>query len=166
MANLTALLLLIVAMIFQNTIVTQVHLLYGAADLMMLVLLSWVLQSNREVNLWLGVVTGLLVGISTALPFWLPVIGYTILVWIVTNVQRQIWQVPIWLLLISTFLGSLLIYGIEVLYLLVVGVPMSLVEVLNIVLLPSLVLNMILVLPVYAVVGEIVKAVYPKEVDV
>ena len=166
MANLTALLLLVVAMIFQNTVVTQVHLLYGAADLMMLVLLSWVLQSNRESNLWLGVITGLLVGISSAIPFWLPVIGYTILVWIVTVVQRQIWQVPIWLLLISTFLGSLLIYGIEVLYLLVIGVPMSLFEVLNIVLLPSLVLNMIVVLPVYAVVGEIVKAVYPKEVEV
>jgi cell shape-determining protein MreD len=166
MANLIALLLLSVAMIFQNTIVTQVHLLYGAADLMMLVLISWVLLSNQETNLWLGVVTGLLVGISSAVPIWLPVIGYTFLVWIVTVAQRQIWQVPIWLLLISTFLGSLLIYGIEVVYLLVVGVPLNLLEVLNIVLLPSIVLNMVLVLPIYAVVGEIVKAVYPQKVEV
>jgi len=166
MANLIALLLLSVAMILQNTIVTQVHLLYGAADLMMLVLLAWVLQSNQETNLWLGVAAGLLVGISSALPFWLPVVGYTVLVWIVTVAQRQIWQVPIWLLLISTFLGSLFIYGMEVVYLLVVGVPINLLEVVNIVLLPSLVLNMIVVLPIYAVVGEIVKAVYPKEVEV
>ena len=166
MANLIALLLLSVAMVLQNTIVTQVHLLYGAADLMMLVLLAWVLQSNQETNLWLGVAAGLLVGISSALPFWLPVVGYTVLVWIVTVAQRQIWQVPIWLLLISTFLGSLFIYGMEVVYLLVIGVPISLLEVVNIVLLPSLVLNMIVVLPIYAVVGEILKAVYPKEVEV
>ena len=166
MAKLSALLLLSVAMVLQNTIVTQVQLLYGAADLVLLVLLSWVLQSSEESQLWLGVAAGLLVGISSVIPFWLPVIGYTVLVWVVTVVQRRIWQVPIWLLLISTFLGSLLIYGVEVLYLWVTGVPLNLLEVLNIVLLPSLVLNMILVLPVYAVIGEIAKAVYPKEVDV
>ena len=34
------------------------------------------------------------------------------------------------------------------------------------ILLPSLVLNMILVLPVFGVVGEIAKVVYPKEVEV
>lgn len=165
MANLIALLTLCVAMVLQNTIVTQIQLLYGAADLMMLVLVSWVLLSNKESNLWLGIIAGLLVGVSSALPIWLPVLGYTSLVWIVTFAQRQIWQVPIWLLLISTFIGSLLIYGMEVIYLLVVGVPMDMLEVLNIVLLPSLVLNMILVLPVYGLVGEIVKAVYPKEVE-
>jgi hypothetical protein len=166
MVNLTALLLLSVAMVLQNTIVTQVQLLFGAADLVMVVLLSWILHSEEESQLWFGLAGGLLVGISSALPFWLPMISYTFLVWIVTVARRMIWQVPIWLLLISTFLGSLLIYGVEVGYLWVAGVPLSLIEVLNNVLLPSLVLNMILVLPVYALIGEIAKVVNPKEVEV
>lgn len=165
MANITAILLLSVAMVLQNTIVTQVQLLYGAADLVMLVLLAWILQSDQDSHLLIGVIAGLLVGISSALPFWLPVIGYSVLVWVVTIVQRRIWQVPVWLLLISTFLGSILIFGLDIIYLGVTGYPINLVEFLNIVLLPSLVLNMIFVLPVYGVVGEIAKAVYPKEVD-
>ena len=165
MANITGILLLSLAMVLQNTIVTQVQLPFGAADLVMLVLLAWVLQSDQDSQLLFGIIAGLMVGISSALPFWLPVIGYSILVWIVMFAQRRIWQVPVWLLLISTFLGSLLIYGIEIVYLWVTGYPINIVEFLNIVLLPSLILNMIFVLPIYGVVGEIAKAIYPKEVD-
>ncbi|NIV15116.1 MAG: hypothetical protein GWN62_28845 [Aliifodinibius sp.] len=166
MVNFTVLMLLSVAMILQNTIVTQVQLLYGAADLILLVLLSWILQSEAENHLWLGITAGILVGVSSFIPFWIPVISYSILVVGVTVAQRRIWQVPIWLLLISTFLGTLIIYGLEIFYLWLTGVPLNLLEVLNIVLLPSLVLNMILVLPIYGVVGEIAKAIYPKEVEV
>lgn len=166
MANLTAILLISSAMLIQNTIVTQFQLLYGAADLVMLVLLCWILQSDKGTYLWFGAFAGLLVGVSSAIPFWLPVFGYTFLVWGVTLVQRKVWQVPVWLLLISTFIGSLLIYGMEVIYLWLTGYPLDLVEVFNIILLPSLVLNMILVLPIFGVVGEVAKVVYPKEVEV
>jgi len=166
MANLTAGLLLGIALVFQNTVVTQIQLLYGAADLVMLVLLSWILQSEGKPKLWLGLLAGIFIGVSSASPFWLPVIGYVLLVWGVTVAQRKIWQVPVWLLLISTFIGSLVIYGLEIIYFWATGYPFDLLEVFNLVLLPSLVLNMILVLPVYGVVGEIAKAVYPREVEV
>ena len=105
-------------------------------------------------------------GVSSALPFWLPVIGYLLLVALVTLALRQVWQVPIWMLLISTFIGSFLIYGVEFSYLLITGVSLDLIDVINIVILPSLILNMILVLPVYGLVGELAKLVYPQEVDV
>jgi cell shape-determining protein MreD len=150
----------------QNSIVTRLNMLYGAADLMMLVLLAWILQADETTHWRWGILAGLLVGLSSALPFWLPVIGYVILVALVTLAQRKVWQVPIWLLLISAFVGSFLIYGLEFSYLLITGVPLDLVEVINSVILPSLVLNMILVLPVYGLVGELAKLVYPKEVEV
>lgn len=165
MALFVPLVLFVSAMLVQNSIITRLNMLYGAADLMMLVLLAWVLQTN-ETNHWRwGLLVGLLVGISSALPIWLPVLGYVLLVGLVEFVQRRLWQVPIWLLLISTFVGSFLIYGIEVVYLWVTGVPLDLVEVINIVLLPSLVLNMLMILPVYGFVGEVAKTVYPRELD-
>lgn len=165
MRILAPLIMFVSAMMIQNTIITRLNMLYGAADLMMLVLLSWILQVTESNQMRWALVVGLLVGVSSALPFWLPVIGYLILTGAVTFVQRQLWQVPIWLLLISTFVGSFLIYGIESVYLLLSGVPLDLVEVLNIVILPSLVLNMLLVLPVYGLVGEVAKKVYPREVE-
>lgn len=166
MRNLVPLILFISAMMVQNTIITRLNMLYGAADLMMLVLLSWVLHTTEGSHWRWGVVVGLLVGVSSAVPFWLPVIGYVVLVVVVDFVQQKIWEVPIWLLLISTFVGSFFIYGIEVVYLWISGVPLDLVEVINIVILPSLVLNMLVVLPVYGLVGEVAKSVYPREVEI
>jgi hypothetical protein len=166
MAGLIGVLLIGTAMVLQNSIVTRLQMLNGAADLVLLVLVSWILQADERQHWQWGLLAGLLVGISSAIPFWVPVIGYVSFVVIVTAVQRRVWQVPIWLLVISTFFGTFLIYGLEIFYRWLTAVPLDLIEVMNIVLLPSLVMNMILVLPVYAFIGEIAKRVYPKEVEV
>ena len=165
MAGLTAVLLLSISMVLQNTIVTRLQMLEGAADLVLLVLLSWVLLSDQKQHWQYGLFAGLLVGVSSAIPWWIPVLTYTIFVVLVTFVQRRIWQVPVWLLLTATFFGTILIYGVELLFRWVTGVPLDLVEVLNIVILPSVVLNMLAALPVYGLVGEVTKRIFPKEVD-
>ena len=166
MAGFVGVLLIGTAMVLQNSIVTRLQMLNGAADLVLLVLVSWVLQADEKQHWHWGLLAGLLMGVSSAIPFWVPVIGYNSFVVLVTLVQRRVWQVPIWLLVTSTFFGTFLIYGLEIIYRWATAVPLDLVEVLNVVLLPSLVMNMILVLPVYAFVGEIAKRVYPKEVEV
>ena len=166
MAGFIGVLLIGTAMVLQNSIVTRLQMLNGAADLVLLVLVSWILQADERQHWQWGLLAGLLVGISSAIPFWVPVIGYVSFVVIVTAVQRRVWQVPIWLLVISTFFGTFLVYGLEIFYRWLTAVPLDLIEVMNIVLLPSLVMNMILVLPVYAFIGEIAKRVYPKEVEV
>lgn len=166
MAGFIGVLLIGAAMVLQNSIVTRLQMLNGAADLVLLVLVSWILQADERQHWQWGLLAGLLVGISSAIPFWVPVIGYVSFVVIVTVVQRRVWQVPIWLLVTATFFGTFLIYGLEIFYRWLTAVPLDLIEVMNIVLLPSLVMNMILVLPVYAFIGEIAKRVYPKEVEV
>ena len=166
MAGLTAVLLLSISMVLQNSIVTRLHMLEGAADLVLLVLISWIMVSDRKHHWQLGVFAGLLVGISSAIPWWIPVVTYSVFVLAVTYVQRRVWQVPIWLMLTATFFGTLVIYSVEVVYLWVTAVPLNLVEVLNIVILPSVVLNMLAALPVYGLVGEVAKRIFPKEVEV
>jgi hypothetical protein len=69
------------------------------------------------------------------------------------------------MLVTSTFFGTILIIGLEVIYLWLTAIPIGLTETLNLILLPSLVLNMIAVLPVYGLVGEVTKRLYPKEDD-
>jgi cell shape-determining protein MreD len=166
MANFAALLLISIAVILQNTIVTRINLLVGAADLALLVLLSWVLHS-QETNTWKwGVVTGLLIGFSSALPIWIPVVGYSFVVGLVRLLQSRIWQAPYWMLLASTFFGTLIVYGLEISALWVFGTLIDLEEAISIVVLPSVVLNILFILPVYFFVGEVSKMVFPKEVDV
>ena len=48
MAGLTAVLLITISMVLQNSIITRLQMLEGAADLVMLVLLSWVMLSDRK----------------------------------------------------------------------------------------------------------------------
>lgn len=158
--------ILIVSILLQNSIVNQVSMLYGSADIMLLVLLSWMLHSEERHHLVWGIFTGLLVGISSALPIWLPIIGYTIVVGVINLLQRRVWQVPIWLLLTSTLMGTVLLYGVEVLYMWVVGIPFEFVTAFNLLVLPSVVLNLILVFPVYGFIGEIGKFIYPEKVEV
>ena len=138
-------------------------MLQGSADLVLLVLISWVLLADEKRRWHWGLLAGILVGISSAIPIWIPVISYTGVTLIITWVQRRIWQVPIWMLVTSTFFGTFAVLSLEVVYIWLIAAPIDLADALNIILLPSLVLNMIAVLPVYGFVGEITKRLYPEE---
>jgi cell shape-determining protein MreD len=165
MANVVAFLLITIAVIVQNTIVTRINLLVGAADLVLLVLLSWVLQS-QETNLWKwGLVAGALVGLSSALPVWVPIVGYSLVVLLVIVLQTRIWQAPYWMLLASTFSGTVIVYGLDTFILWLSGAPFGLEEAFSLIILPSVILNVLFVLPIYLFVGEISKMVFPKEVE-
>jgi hypothetical protein len=124
------------------------------------------LQSDQKQYWVWGAFVGFLIGISSALPFWLPMIGYTVVVGTVTLLQQRIWQVPVWLLLASTILGTIFIYGFEILYLWGTGISFDLIDVFNLLLLPSIVLNLVFVLPIYGIIGEVVKLLYPEKVEV
>ncbi len=166
MISITALLLLVSATILQNSIVTRLNMLYGAADLVLLVLLAWVLHMEDETSWPLGLAAGALMGLSSAIPFWIPVATYFGVVIFVNFLQRRVWQVPVWLMIVSTFFSTLGVYGVEIVYLWVTDVGLNVGEVVNLVLLPSLLLNMIIIFPVYYLVGEVVKLVYPEKEDV
>lgn len=166
MANIIAFILITIAVIVQNTIVTRINLLIGAADLVLLVLLSWVLRS-QETNLWKwGLVAGILVGFSSALPFWVPLVSYSLVVALVVVLQTRIWQAPYWMLLASTFFGTVIVYGLDIFVLWLYGTPFGFEEALSLIILPSVILNVLMILPVYFFVGEISKMVFPKEVEV
>lgn len=158
--------LMLIAILLQNSIVNQLSMLYGSADLVLLVLITWMLQSDEKQYWVLGGFAGFLVGLSSALPIWLPVCEYVGIVAIVSYMQRRVWQVPMWLLLTTTILSTGVIYGIEFLYLSVRGVGFDITDAFNLLLLPSIVLNLIFSLPIYGVIGEITKLLYPEKVDV
>lgn len=166
MANLAAFTIFFLAIILQNSVVTRVNLLAGAADLVLLVLLSWILQTGERNPVKWGIVAGLFVGISSASPILISIIGYLIVIGFVMLLQTKIWQAPYWMLLTSTFFGTIAVYGFEISYWWVNGYPFDLIETFNLVLLPSVVLNVLFILPVYLFVGEITKMSLSEEVEV
>jgi hypothetical protein len=166
MANLLAIPILGLAVILQTTIVSRITLLQGPADLVLLTLVSWVFL-DRGHSIWLWPLTaGLLIGIFSALPIWLPLLTYTGVTAIALAMKRRVWQVPILALFTTIFFGTVLTTGFSFLYLTIQGVPLDALEAVNIILLPSIILNLILAIPVQAVLKEINRWVDPAEVEV
>jgi hypothetical protein len=69
-------------------------------------------------------------------------------------------------MLIATFLGTLITQGLAISALSFIGTPIPWVEALNIITLPSLLLNLALAVPMYALTTDLANWVYPEEIEI
>jgi uncharacterized PurR-regulated membrane protein YhhQ (DUF165 family) len=80
--------------------------------------------------------------------------------------KRRVWQAPVIAMILSVFVGTLVFHLIALVALRFIGNPMNWFEAMNLVTLPSLLLNIILAIPAYAVMGELADWLYPEELEV
>jgi cell shape-determining protein MreD len=150
----------------QTIIISTLPILNGYADLILLVLVAWSLQERvRTAWIW-TIIAGALVGFISALPLFVPVVCYLLVTAIARLVRRRVWQSPILAMFLVTFLGSLVSLGLTMAVLIVTGTPLPLEDSLNLVVLPATLLNLLLALPVYAVVTDLAQWVYPEEIEI
>ncbi len=165
LAHLVCVLSLVVAYILQTTIFSQTPLLSGTADLILLFLAAWSLQENVE-NSWLWtVIAGVLISMVSAMPLYAPLFGYLGVVGISKLLQRKVWRAPILAMYIVTLLSTFFQQALYVIILQINGSPIAWGESLDMVILPSALLNLIFALPIYAVVNDIVGRMNPLEVE-
>ena len=165
MVTLLAIPLFIVLGIFQSAVVSRLPLLHGTADLILLVVIAWALQERvRSAWQW-ALIAGLVIGYLSALSLIIPVTGYLLVTAMALLLRQRVWQVPILAMLAVTFIGTLLINIITAIYLNIIGTPLPILETLNLIILPSTILNLILSIPIYALVKDFAEWVYPEEID-
>ncbi len=149
----------------QTIVISTLPLLDGYADLVLLVLIAWSLQERvRSAWVW-TIIAGLMVGFTSALPLMVPVISYLGVTGLSRLFLRRVWQSPILAMFLVTFLGSLASQGLTMIVLIFNGTSLPLGDSLNLVVLPSTLLNLLLALPVYAVIADLAQWVYPDEVE-
>jgi cell shape-determining protein MreD len=162
MRILIGLLLLLAAGLLQVTLVMRINLLQGSADLVLLVLVAWMLQpGNRTSWLW-GLPAGLMIGYASALPDYVPLIGYLAAAGICQALQTRIWQVTLLTLFSAALLGTLAIHVTTIAYLWIAAEPIDFFEAFNVITIPSMLLNLILALPINGLMGEINKMLSPE----
>jgi len=155
----------VVFYILQTSIFSQAALISGTADLILLFFAAWSLQEQVK-NRWLwAAIGGLLISIVSAMPFYAPLIGYLGVVGISKLLQRRVWQVPIQAMFIVTLVGTLFQHIVYVIALQINGAPISWAQSLDMVILPSVLLNLIFALPMYAIVNDLVGRIYPLEAE-
>ena len=144
-------------------IISRIPLLGGYADLMLVAISAWALQERVETSWHWAIFGGLLVGWTSALPWFIPVIGYLLIVVLARAMVRRLWQAPLMAIFILVFLGTLIVHFLSVFILRLTGSSLGIGDALSIVTLPSLFLNLFLALPALPIFRDLAVWVYDIE---
>ncbi len=163
MRNIVAFPLLLLAVILQSSIVSQIKLLSGYADLPLLMIGAWALQKRvKSAWHWAALACALLAFVSI-MPWIVVVIGYFAVVYIAQTLQRRVWQAPLLAMFSVTFIGTLFLHLLSFVVLSVSGTPFLFGDVIGLITLPSLLLNMLFSIPIYTFMRDLARWVYPAE---
>jgi len=161
MRNLIAVPVILLTVILQSAVISRVYLLSGIADLPLVMLAAWSLQDEVDSAWQWAAATGLVVGFVSGISWVVPVLGYMTMVVLAQILQRRVWQAPLLAMFSITFLGTIIISALSLVVLRFSGVPLPVSEVFGLLTLPGVLLNMLLAIPVYAVMRDLARWVYP-----
>jgi hypothetical protein len=163
MRNIIAIPLLGLAVILQSTIVSQFSLLAGYADLLLIILGAWALQKGVTTGFHWAFLASIMVSIVSRLPWLVTLAGYGGVVFLAMILQQRVWQAPLLAMFSVTFLGTLFVNLLSYLYLRLTGDPLPFGDAMGLITLPSLLLNLLLSLPIYALMRDVAGWVFPVE---
>jgi rod shape-determining protein MreD len=166
MAILVAVPLLGGLLILQTAILSQIPLLHGTSDLVLLAVVAWALQKRVQTAWHWGIIGGLMVGFVSGLPFGVFLASYLLSVGLALLLRQRIWQVPLLAMLVTVFFATLVSHLLTILALRFNGVALPPLEAVNLVVLPSMLLNLLLAIPIYTLVHDLASWIYPEELEV
>ena len=161
MRNLIAVPVILLAVILQSAVISRVYLLAGIADLPLVMVAAWALQEGVDSAWHWAAATGLLVGFVSGIPWVVPVLAYLVVVALAHFFQRRVWQAPLLAMFSITFVGTILVSLLSLLVLRLAGVPLPISDVLGLLTLPGVLLNLLIAIPIYAVMRDLARWVYP-----
>lgn len=152
-------------LILQSAVVSQIPLLQGTADVVLLAVVAWALQKRVKTGVYWGIIGGLLVSFVSGLPYGATLVGYLLAVVLATLLRQRVWQVPLLAMFISTFFGTMMVHLVTFIVLRITGTVLPFWQALNLVTLPSVVLNLLVAIPVYAIISDLAKWIYPEQLE-
>jgi rod shape-determining protein MreD len=152
------------AIVLQTSIIGRINLLNGAADLVLLIVAAWCLQERSRSTWFWGVAAGLLVGFISGIPWYVYLAGYLIIVGLARVLAHRVWQAPLLAMFTVTLIGTMVLLMLTYMErsLLVVSLPFNLSFVQ--IILPSILLNLLMAIPVHSLVRDLANRLYPAEV--
>jgi len=163
LTNFIAIPVMLVLTILQITAVSRIVLFNGRADLVLLAVAAWgVRERGKNVFLW-AFIGGLLISFTSAMPLLTPIIPYMIVALIARIFQDRLWQAPILSLIIVVFAGTLFQHIFSIALIQLNGVNLGFLQSIQSVTMPSLLLNFFFLFPVYVLISDIGKWVFPEE---
>lgn len=150
----------------QTAVISRAPLLNGKADLILVGLIAWTLHERVQTAWIWGLVGGVMVGFISALPFWAMPTAYLAVVGLALLLRRRVWKAQILAMFTAVFVGTMVVHLVSLVAVSLSGTLLTVMEVINQITIPSLVLNMLAAIPMYVVLHDLANWTYPKEYDV
>lgn len=150
--------------ILQTAVLSRTPLLQGTADIVMLVIIAWALQEQVETAWQWSAMAGLMVGLVSALHFLIPLVSYLAVTGLALATKRRIWQIPILGMSVVTVVGTLFHHQISFVAVSIAGTDLPWFEAMQVITLPSLLLNILLAVPVFVIVRDFAEWLHPQEI--
>lgn len=166
MAIIIAFPLMVILVVLQTSLVSRFPLLQGTPDLVLIAIIAWAVQNKVQTAWQWSIIGGLMVEVASALPPGVPLIGYCLAVAMALWFRRRSWQLPVLAMLVVTFFSTLAFHALAITSLRIIGDPIPVFEALSLITLPSLLLNILLAVPAYAIMGDIARWLYPEALEV
>lgn len=165
MAILLAIPILGFMVILQSAVFSQIQLLYGTTDLILIIVVAWAVQ-DRVTTAWhWGIIAGLLASLATAVPAFAIIPTYVLITGIAIYMRRIFWQRPLLAMITASVLGTLVSQIITVVVLVIDGTSIPVIEAFYLITIPSVLLNLLLAVPIYALMGDLANWLYPEAIE-
>jgi len=102
-----------------------------------------------------------MVSFVSGMPWFVLLVGYLGVVLLALLLRRRVWQAPMLAMFSVTFLGSLFMNLIALIVLQLSGRPLPFGDSFGLIVLPSLLLNLLFAIPVYVVMRDLARWIYP-----
>jgi rod shape-determining protein MreD len=152
--------------ILQSAIISRIPLIQGTADIILLTMIGWASQERvRSAWQWC-IIGGLIASIASGLPIGTLMIGYSISVGFTLIIRQRVWKLPILAMFVATIFGTLVTHGVTIISRWITGAGVFIIDGFNLITLPSLILNIFLALPVYIILRDLSRWLYPAEIEI
>ncbi len=153
-----------IAGFIQVSIFGRIRLMNGTTDLILLCLIAWGINDRTRYSWILTIAGGLIMSYLSAMPMngflWM----YLVIWAIIHFIKMRVWQMPLILMLFVTIVGTLIISVGTLALLFLQNASVNYMDALRQIIAPSLVMNLLLAIPVYAFLNDVVNTIYINEV--
>ena len=152
--------------ILQSAVITRFRLLGGGFDLMLVVVLAWnLVRRENDGPIW-ALIGGLLADVLSGGPLGAATFGLASLSLIIAISEGRFYQANWIVAVLASIVGTIFYHLLYLLVLAVAGHPVNLADTLTLVTLPSTILNLLLMLPVYQVAKRLAAQVSAPQVEI
>lgn len=149
--------------VFQSVAISRITFLSGSADIILLAIISWVVADDEGNFIIWALVGGFFISILSAMPPLVVIIIYLSIAGIAKIISRIFWQSPILTIFISTAVSTIVKFLIEIIYLNFSDIAAPISISIRSILLPSALLNLFFVFPIYLLMSDLSSWTSPKE---